>query len=176
MNFHLETCGRVCEKLWGTLAAGVHHGRYAGCHEAAAAVTTDGTATTAAFFVPKNSLLGGFGVVDLKEASLHRSVGVNRVVDVVDHGALEWHGKVLGGLGVRRCSVVVEVGLWTVPDHGCGLLTSTGVHAGLVDLKASGGCASHGGQRHGRNGTTRPFLQDSCHLDVVQVSQGVIDR
>ncbi len=176
VNFHLETCGRVCEKLWGTLAPGVHHGRHAGRHEAAAAVTTDGTATAAALFVPINSLRAGFWVVDLEEASLHRSVGVDRVVDVVDHGALEWHRKVLGCLGVRGCSVVVEVGLGTVPDHRRGLFASAGVHAGLVDLKAGGRCASHGGQRHGRDGTTRPFLQNSCHLDVVQVSQGIIDR
>ena len=85
--------------------------------------------------------------MDLKVSSFDWAVTVDRVVDVLDGTLVRLRLVLLllqrCGLSVGVGSVVIEVLIRVVSDHGCGLLAATRVELRVVKLEEGGGGAPH---------------------------------
>jgi hypothetical protein len=86
--------------------------------------------------------------VDLKVPSFDWAITVDGVVDVLDGTLVRLRLVLLlllqrCGLGVGVGSVVIEVLIRVVPDHGGGLLAAARVELRVVKLERGGGGAPH---------------------------------
>ncbi len=85
--------------------------------------------------------------MDLKVSSFDRAIAVDWVVNVLDGTLIRLRLVLLllqrCGLGVGVGSVMIEVLIRVVPDHGGGLLAAARVELRVVKLEGSGGGAPH---------------------------------
>jgi hypothetical protein len=86
--------------------------------------------------------------VDLKVSSFDRAIAVDWVVNVLDGTLIRLLRLVLlllqrCSLGVGVGSVMIEVLIRVVPDHGGGLLAATRVELRVVKLEGGCGGAPH---------------------------------